>query len=83
MSSIVVDVNGNQSNISYGYDSNGRLNQVTKGSLTFTYKYLDQSPYTIETLEMKNNNNSIIHSKREFDNLMRTTKFSWINGGAQ
>ena len=83
MSSVVANINGNTKTVSYEYDDSGRLSKVTKGNFTFNYSYLDQSPSTVEVMTVKNNGTAQIHSKREFDNLMRTTKFTWKNGGAE
>ena len=76
-------INGVQKTVSYEYDNFGRLSKVTKGDYSFEYTYLDNSPNTVEKMTVKKGTAAQMHSKREFDKIMRTTKFSWTTGGGQ
>jgi YD repeat-containing protein len=67
----------------YLYNSFGLLEEVNDGKNQYRYSYLEQSPYTVETLEIEKDGTVQMHSKREFDKLMRTTGFSWATGAKE
>ena len=88
------DLNGRQSTAgltlgsitrsnTYLYNEFGLLETVDDGKNKYEYSYLDQSPYTVETLEVEQNGTVQIHSKRAFDFLMRTTGFEWKMGAVE
>ena len=81
--SYVRDIGTQQKTISYDYDNYGRLSKVSKGGYSFEYSYLNNSPNTVEKMSVKKGSAAQMHSKREFDKIMRTTKFSWATGGGQ
>ena len=76
-------INGIQQTVSYEYDNFGRLSKVIKGDYSFEYSYLNNSPKTVDKMTVKKGTAAQMHSIREFDKIMRTTKFSWITGGGQ
>jgi YD repeat-containing protein len=67
----------------YLYNSFGLLEEVNDGKNQYKYSYLEQSPYTVEALEVEKDGTVQMHSKREFDKLMRTTGFSWATGAKE
>ena len=67
----------------YFYNNFGLLDKVQDGANEYIYTYLDQSPYTVEALEIKKGETVQMHSKRAFDKLMRTTGFEWNTGAKE
>ena len=81
--SFVRTINGAQKVFSYDYDNYGRLSKVTKGEYSFEYSYLDNAPNTVEKMTVRKGTAAQMHSKREFDKIMRTTKFTWSTGAGE
>ncbi|MCH2209595.1 MAG: hypothetical protein MK132_27570, partial [Lentisphaerales bacterium] len=76
-------INGVTRTNTYLYNSFGLLEQVDDGANKYNYSYLDQSPYTVESLEIEQDGTVQIHSTREFDKLMRTTGFELKTGAKE
>ena len=81
--SLVRDIGTQQKSVSYDYDDFGRLQKVIKGTYEFEYTYLDNAPNTVEKMTVYKDSTAQIHSKREFDKIMRAIGFSWATGGGQ
>jgi YD repeat-containing protein len=77
------NVNGQERSVTYSYNNFGLLEEVDNGVNKYKYGYLSQSPYTVEKLEVKKGAATLMHSIREFDKLMRTTRFTWNTGAGE
>ena len=64
----------------YSYNNMGLLYKVKKGDHAFQYSYLYKSPKTISKMTVKKSGTTQLFSKRDFDKMMRTKKFSWKAG---
>ncbi|MCH2207718.1 MAG: hypothetical protein MK132_17820 [Lentisphaerales bacterium] len=76
-------INGISRVNTYLYNKFGLLEEVDDGQNKYKYSYLDQSPHTVEAVEVEQNGTIQLHSKRAFDKLMRTTGLEWATGAKE
>ena len=81
--SYVRDIGAESKTVTYDYNDHGLLKSVTLGNRAFEYSYLDNAPNTVEKMTIKKDSVAQMHSKREFDKIMRTTNFTWNTGAGE